>query len=1023
MEIGADEDEKLDSGGGGDDDDGGVPDEVPTSAMKKPAAAGLSFCCIASGRSQARVRIRIAGGTYRREELPKTADSNAVTDDSNAANVDEADADGRSGGGDGPKYVWKRTDHEIQFDLQLPKKGSVDWPLEEHGLPGFRLHGTTSRLDEALLVTLVLVNSHVVTKGGSVRPDELALFQSRLDVRPGDATTLIARPIASIIGDEDAAVSQLLYRNARGYAVGHTCSAMWDESGNDTASCVTTTWMPRQDVHLVSTDGGRELHEAVEAAKSDPLKAEHLQFDNSDLDELLCVIPDAYSTWINNRKQAIGDLPEHFRARAELNLEECARSLDRMRQGASLVATNPEVRSAFRLMNKAMMIQRRWSEPEKEGLRWRPFQLAFILQCLPSISDTSSADREVMDLLWFPTGGGKTEAYLGLIAFVLFLRRIRRGREDDAGGGVTCIMRYTLRLLTLQQFERASTLILACEYLRTGREMPDGIELLSHSAPVSIGLWVGQGATPNDFAEAKASLDDPQSLASPRQLTKCPCCRKPISWIADDTREMIVARCTNIQCDLATSVPTFPVHTVDSQIYTSRPTLLIGTIDKFAQIVRNPETTALFNADSAPPPDIIIQDELHLISGPLGTLAAIYEVAIDRICSRDGYRPKLIGSTATIRRAREQVLALFDREVAQFPPPGLDASDSCFAVIPEEARNRRYVGVTTAGRSGKFTLQAVYASLIQGASSILDDSIRDGYSTLVGYFNALRELGGALVLASDDVDATIKLDAKRRNETPRKAKEIVELTSRVSQTDIRNLLDRLALPCTEEDAVDVVLATNMISVGVDVGRLALMVVMGQPKGIAEYIQSTSRVGRDRNAGLVVTVFNNAKARDRSHFETFCGWHQALYRGVEPTSVTPFAARARDRALHAAIVAIARHLVTNLRDQPLLDDDLRKELRSHIDFIVERASRIDPDEAEATRSELEDIVESWNDRSGSLVSYWNDFKLKSSLLMSAETAAARQVSGRLAGGPWPTLNSLRNVEAGTPFRLTEGLREK
>jgi superfamily II DNA/RNA helicase len=350
----------------------------------------------------------------------------------------------------------------------------------------------------------------------------------------------------------------------------------------------------------------------------------------------------------------------------------------------------------------------------------------------------------------------------------------------------------------------------------------------------------------------------------------------------------------------------------------------------------------------------------------------------------------------------------------------LDADDSCFAAVPTRPRTRRYAGITTAGRSAKFTLQALYASLLQGDSCLRDEAVRDGYHTLVGYFNSLRELGGALVLTQDDVPASIRLLAKRRKEPEREAREVVELTSRVTQTEIRDLLERVDRDFTKDDSVDVVLATNMISVGVDVGRLALMVVFGQPKGIAEYIQATSRVGRIVNEGLIITVFNNAKARDRSHYESFSGWHSALYRGVEATSVTPFASRSRDRALHAPVVALARHLVPGLESHPEMEPELEHDLEALVEELACRAEQIDPHEGTGTRRELRELINAWRNRGERVERYWWDQKPSHSLLISAERASARIGVRRDAYHPWPTLNSMRNVEQGTPFRLTEGL---
>jgi ATP-dependent helicase YprA (DUF1998 family) len=460
---------------------------------------------------------------------------------------------------------------------------------------------------------------------------------------------------------------------------------------------------------------------------------------------------------------------------------------------------------------------------------------------------------------------------------------------------------------------------------------------------------------------------------------------------------------------------------VDDDVYRERPTLVIGTVDKFAQIVRQEQTNDLFGVSARIPPDLVIQDELHLISGPLGTVAGTYEAAFDLMFTADGVRPKVIGSTATIRRASEQVRDLFDRRVCQFPPPAIDHDDSGFAVHDPKASGRRYVGISTAGRSAKFTLQSVSASLLQSAARAFDgETAQDPYWTLVGYFNSLRELGGALVLMQDDVTDAISLYATARGEEERPMKNVEELTSRRTQEEVLRMLSDLAIRVGQAGALDAVLATNMVSVGVDIPRLGLMVVNGQPKTIAEYIQSTSRVGRGDVSGLVVAILNNAKARDRSHFETFVSWHSTLYRDVEATSVTPFASRARDRSLHAALVAAVRHLVPGMLDTPGIDDAARAEAERLIDLIVERAARIDPEEKEV-RVELERRLDRWIARSP--VYYWQDYRDSQSLLQSAERAAWKKALGRQPGAAWPTLNSMRTVEAGTPFRMAPVLRPK
>lgn len=378
--------------------------------------------------------------------------------------------------------------------------------------------------------------------------------------------------------------------------------------------------------------------------------------------------------------------------------------------------------------------------------------------------------------------------------------------------------------------------------------------------------------------------------------------------------------------------------------------------------------------------------------------------------------PKVVGSTATIRRAADQVRALFDREVCQFPPPAIDAADSGFATRDEHDPGRLYAAVTTAGRSAKFTLQAVAASLLQSAKAALAGADRDPYWTLVAYFNALRELGGALVLMQDDVPDSIELYARRHGETPRAATAIEELTSRRTQLEVRDMLRLMDARAGTDEALDAVLATNMLSVGVDIPRLGLMLVNGQPKGVAEYIQATSRVGR-RHPGLVIAVLNSAKARDRSHYEAFRTWHGTLYRDVEATSVTPFASRARDRALHAALVAAARHLVSGLGERPALDDAKVSAVEALIGDIARRGTDIDPSET-AAAAEMQAFLARWETRRPRF--WWNDRDPGHSLLVSAEEAATLRAQGRDARGAQPTPNSMRNVEPGVPFRYAPGL---
>jgi hypothetical protein len=426
---------------------------------------------------------------------------------------------------------------------------------------------------------------------------------------------------------------------------------------------------------------------------------------------------------------------------------------------------------------------------------------------------------------------------------------------------------------------------------------------------------------------------------------------------------------------------------VDEPLYRRLPAFVIATLDKFASLPWTGQVGALFGkvntydaigrnhefygpADSERgkpipggqllPPDLIIQDELHLISGPLGTIAGLYEGAIEKLCERhvEGREqpilPKIVASTATVRKAASQIRALFGRnKSAVFPPPGPDRKDSFFAItLPSsESPARLYVGVSFLGRNPKDMMMRVSTTLMSAAlrchvdnppkmqgdpkkKKEYQDTNRDAwlaheadpYMTLLAYYNSLKELGGSGSIIQDTVTKRLskyrvrdydrlmpRLSqfANRKLEGTGTGQDsggvVKELTSRVSTAEVAETKRRLAQPFGSEDGLDVALATNMISVGLDITRLGLLMVMGQPKTTAEYIQTTSRVGRERSKpGLIVTILNSHRPRDRSHYERFPTYHASFYRSVEASSVTPYSPRAMDRALSSALVGLMRH---------------------------------------------------------------------------------------------------------------------
>ena len=945
---------------------------------------------------------------------------------------------------EGRERHWHRV--PLGYSYQLPAGGAATWSTRsfrnQEGAPvtddEVRLHIRRRVRGGRQVVTVTLVNE-AVERDDRTR-DECCLFQAGLDARAVDGTGAGAiRPreaVSMAAADEDTRSAALLYRDVVEYAVGHGVAAEWKPPLAGRVDRVATTWLPSASVKGTSADAHRMLRERLLQHNQHAMAASWLARPDA-REEVVRALREfvaVYGQWIEETLEAtVGGIPDELRDAAELNLARCREAWQRMGDGATRLAQDDGAWQAFVLANAAMDRQARYAaKGERRGpLTWRPFQLAYMLLVLPGLVRPERADRGCLDLLWFPTGGGKTEAYLALTAFQIFLRRIvDAGRRDR--GGVDVLMRYTLRLLTVQQFQRAASLICACDAIRAERgDLGD--------APISLGLYVGGEATPNRVSVALEALAEEHAgqgpRSTPRQLLDCPVCGHELpasSYQAAADGSGIEIRCPAADCE--TAGQPLPVLTVDDFIYASPPSLIIGTIDKFAQLPRRSDLRTLFGLDGGLRPGLIIQDELHLISGPLGSMAGLYETVIDLVCTDGDVRPKVIGSTATIGQAGRQVRALFDRDVLQFPPSGFEARDSFFAVRDDGGADRVYVGVSSAGRSPKFALQATAAALLQAAGHRRDAGAAaealDPFWTAVLYFNSLRELGGAHVLVQDDIPRHMAFLAGRTEGERRELEaDTVELSSRVASRDLPEYLSQLGVVLAGSDADpfaplprDVVLASNMISVGVDVSRLGLMLVNGQPKSTAEYIQASSRVGRGLH-GLVVTLYNAGRPRDVSHFEHFAVYHGALYRNVEATSVTPWAPRARDKALHAVVTAAVRHLVADMDDDEAARefDASDPDVQAVLAAIARRArSASDGIEGDESASDLEGVVEKWTERSvasqaaGTALLYWERKapygRTRPHLMTSAEEG---QKLGRTG---WPTPNSMREVEPSTAFSL-------
>jgi hypothetical protein len=960
----------------------------------RPSSIGLSFAIKPHDGGSALLRLNISLATYEPVAIV--------------------------GKGGKENFTWHRKPHSAEISIEVPRDAKREIQ-KIPDIPGLGVWIRCRKFGSILLVTAMLVNMNVHDAQLPSGLRDLGNFYQVSFTVEADADfgSIVPKPVVGSRSDDlEVRSAELLYRDSPEFAVGHTCSATWQKNSAD-RMVLRADWLPAVIVPSASPNGDEKFFGAVvKPGENFVLGARWLsEASDADVFKGLTQLCDCYSDWIASKALEAESLPARLEETATGHLRTCRVVLDRMRDGVNFLANDVRALKGFRLANRALWLQNEWKRtraPKVGTLVWRPFQLAFALLCLRSSTTPEDEARSVMDLLWFPTGGGKTEAYLLLTAFTMFLRRMK-AEGSPRGAGVTVFMRYTLRLLTAQQYQRAAAMILACDMIRRGDEFCPDVSLPAHfksDEAFSIGLWVGRDTTPNLRKEVG-------STSSPAQVADCPICGQLLDWALNESGSRVFATCQNECCTANGVAGHLPFWTVDEDIYEELPTLLIGTADKFVQIVSKPKTGRLFGLGDAArqPPDLIIQDELHLISGPLGTMAGLFETAIDAMCSRGELRPKIIGSTATIRRAHDQINSLFDREALQFPPPGLDQNNSGFAFTEDSRSGRLYLGITSAGRTASYIYQAIASSLLQAAADpSFSTEEQDHYWTLVGYFNSLRELGSASIIMQDDVTHSIQLVSKRRNEIARHLQPPLELTSRVKSDEIKDRLLDLERTRDSGGAADIVLASNMISVGMDIPRLGLMLVNGQPKTIAEYIQATSRVGRSNVPGLVLTLYNSNKMRDRSRYENFASWHGALYRDVEATGVTPFAPRARDKALHAPFVAMVRHLVPGMLDSPALVEKNQQEIKSIIELICKRISRVDKSEEQVARKELDNFLAAWL-RRGALPRYWHDWS-DDALLVSAEKSAAAVASGFAKGLARSTPNTLRAVEPSTKFVITE-----
>lgn len=943
-----------DDGDSTDDADEDEVDGLRLSRIRKPQSMGITFACdlIPSGL----LKLFVSGARYR------PVDSVKVKKTAEAGKASE-------------RQCWVRVPvaGRLEFSASEVLSGlRRDVTLDPSAITGLQPLKLSLEIlcrplpaelkknypDTVRLLTVTLINR---TPGKRGQQDKESLFQARFaaEVHDPEGRSLVcALPNIHEAKDIEDQSLALLYRKSLVFASGHGCAGAWKaDEGAKTATCVTAEPVPRAETPPVTPD-------LIDPISGLPFTIPMAPLANGEAGWLAKLerLHALYIQWIKDTEKDISKVDPSLRPAAVRHIEACRQCALRIRAGLGLLKSDSGAAEAFRLTNEAMLLQQiagrtplrslgydsksrrvTWdADPVPPSLghadigkrAWRPFQIAFLLMSMPGLWDEKSGDRNVADLIWFPTGGGKTEAYLAASAFALLARRL----NDIEDAGTCVLMRYTLRLLTSQQFQRAAGLICALETIR--RRMPEKLG----EKPFTIGIWVGGTTTPNRRKQSveayyKASDEGPEAYS--HVLLRCPWCASTMGpraryaenggprYVCEGARltgrgetASVLIHCPDTRCAFHEKLP---VLVVDEEIYDEPPDLVIGTVDKFAMLAWKEEARALFGLGmdgkrKVSPPALIIQDELHLITGPLGSMVGLYEGLVEELSTdRRGpvpVRPKLVASTATTRASTRQIRELYARpETAIFPPPGLDAGDSFFARYDRHPAGHPQAGQVKPGRMYLGVLARAYGSgltvNVRTFSALLAAAGRTGsdpWWSLLVFYNSLRELGSGLTLFGADIPERLRDLRDRWNpgEKRRYLSEegVLELTGRLSNSDVPRALERLEKKMGTRGAVDACLASNIIEVGVDVPRLGLMAVAGQPKNTAQYIQATGRIGREL-PGLVVMVYDNRKPRDLSHFEQFYAYHNRLYASVEPASVTPFTLPVLERALHGVFVAWVR----------------------------------------------------------------------------------------------------------------------
>ncbi len=658
----------------------------------------------------------------------------------------------------------------------------------------------------------------------------------------------------------------------------------------------------------------------------------------------------------------------------------------RMANGVRLLESNQQLRRAFHLMNEAMKVA---AYGKYEG--WRPFQIGFLLANAASVLGTSD-ETEVADILWFATGGGKTETYLGLLVMAAFHDRL-----TGKSSGITAWSRFPLRLLSLQQTQRFADAMAGAEIVRRKHHI-DG-------DPFSLGFFVGEGATPNAIPlepkETDPDVDDDSMPDRFQVLLNCPFCRRPAQMGFDRKTWRLEHRCGHSECPWPEAA--LPFYIVDQEIYRFLPTVVVGTLDKVATVsmqaamrgfvsspyglcsaknhgytyaprstrpsgclvpgCRGHRTDLPMNAKRYPP-TFRLQDELHLLRDSLGAIDSHYECLMDHLAVETcSVRAKIVASSATLTGYERQCDVLYRRRGRVFPAQGPRANESFWST---ETPNllRRFVALAPRGATLEFAADRILTVLQQAVREMRDDPV--GTCGEIGvdveFAAQLLSLYGTDVVYGNtirDLDASVR---SLETQVPVKGPlHTAQLTGHTPFSEVRQTLDRLQTPEPAfDERIHVIAASSMMSHGVDVDRLNVMVMLGLPLATSEFIQATARIGR-RRPGLVFVLHKMALERDASLFRAFQPFVEQGDRFVDAIPVTKRSSRVLERTMPGLMLARVRHLFEPTSGKSLwTPNQLRQFCRtSSLDAQSQIAAFIELLEADSSLDEpLRTTMSSW-----------------------------------------------------------------